>query len=567
MSALAYALTAALIQSLWQDAVLAVVCVAVLAALRRRSASARYLVSCATLALMLALPIATAAVFYLDGGGANAVAGTARGRAPALLESTTMPMPDAWLGEAAGRMAWVAWLEAWALPLWSLGVMVFSLRLLSGGAHALALSRRWEPADETIAAMVQQIAGRMGLRRPIRVGISRLADDPATLGWLRPLILLPPATAMGLTPQQLEAVLAHELAHIRRHDFAVNVAQMVAETVLFYHPAVWWVSKRIRFERELCCDDAAVQVCGDAFGYARALTTLAKMRVAVPQVAMSAAGHLVRRIERLLGSTGSRHRPPAWRVAVAATLVVTSGALSADWLRAQSSGQASAGAAAIAGHVFDPFGAPVENVLVYLESAAHERPFFARVRTDHSGRFAFDRLPGGSFVLTAPMDFVPSASVTVAAGSSLERDVRMQLEPFVDRFTVCAACSFAVETYVPPDSLVEEFERDRQEGWYQTVTAAEPAGGWEFYRPPITIYPFDLRDAGIQGTVVVEGRIGADGFAQGLQAVASAHPRLTRLAISELEQQRWQPARVRGVPVDVPLRITIDFRLDATDAH
>src|SRR5688572_32534263 len=87
---------------------------------------------------------------------------------------------------------------------------------------------------------------------------------------------------MGITPQQLQAVLAHELAHIKRHDYLVNVFQVVAETVFFYHPAVWWTSKQIRIERELCCDDIAVRSCGDPIGYARALTALARQQLASP---------------------------------------------------------------------------------------------------------------------------------------------------------------------------------------------------------------------------------------------------------------------------------------------
>ncbi len=106
-----------------------------------------------------------------------------------------------------------------------------------------------------------------------------MTDSPATLGFLRPVILLPPAVALGVTPQQLEALLAHELAHIRRHDYLVNVLQMLAETLFFYHPAVWWASRRIRVERELCCDDIAVDACGDAVGYAQALTKVARLQV------------------------------------------------------------------------------------------------------------------------------------------------------------------------------------------------------------------------------------------------------------------------------------------------
>src|SRR5262249_26688490 len=126
---------------------------------------------------------------------------------------------------------------------------------------------------------------------------------PMVIGWLRPVILLPASAMTGLTPQQLEAIIAHELAHIRRHDYLINLLQAVIETLLFYHPAVWWVSRRIRQEREHCCDDLAVAVCGDALTYARALLEMERLRAAGPQLAMAAnGGLLMNRIRRLVGA-------------------------------------------------------------------------------------------------------------------------------------------------------------------------------------------------------------------------------------------------------------------------
>jgi HEAT repeat protein len=123
------------------------------------------------------------------------------------------------------------------------------------------------------------------------------------VGWLRPVILLPASALTGLSPQQLEAILAHELAHIRRHDYLINLLQAVVETLLFYHPAVWWVSRRIRQEREHCCDDLAVAVCGDSLTYARALLEMEQLRAAGPQLAMAAnGGSLMNRIQRLVGA-------------------------------------------------------------------------------------------------------------------------------------------------------------------------------------------------------------------------------------------------------------------------
>ena len=124
----------------------------------------------------------------------------------------------------------------------------------------------------------RRLAYRLGLPAAAHVVESALVDVPTVVGWLRPAILLPIAALASLTPAQVEAILAHELAHIRRHDYAVNVLQTIAETLLFYHPAVWWISKRIRVEREHCCDDIAVAICGDPLGYAQALAELETWR-------------------------------------------------------------------------------------------------------------------------------------------------------------------------------------------------------------------------------------------------------------------------------------------------
>jgi hypothetical protein len=149
--------------------------------------------------------------------------------------------------------------------------------------------------------------------------LSSLADGPSVIGWWRPVILLPSATLLGLSPWQLEAVLAHELAHIRRRDYLVNLLQSVVEILLFYHPAVWWVSNCVRRERELCCDDLAVAISGDAVGYARALTILERQRLALPQArsAMAATwptlaaagGWIGLRVRRLVGLVQDPNRP------------------------------------------------------------------------------------------------------------------------------------------------------------------------------------------------------------------------------------------------------------------
>ena len=170
--------------------------------------------------------------------------------------------------------------------------------------HQIAMSTpvsAWQSA-------CRRISRRLELSAVVHVVESALVDVPVVVGWFRPAIVLPIAALAALNPDQVEAILAHELAHIRRHDYAVNVLQTIAETLLFYHPAVWWLSNRIRVEREHCCDDIAVAVCGDPIGYARALADLETWRTlrlgsgqAAESMALAATGgSLVERVRRIL---------------------------------------------------------------------------------------------------------------------------------------------------------------------------------------------------------------------------------------------------------------------------
>src|SRR5206468_6673715 len=124
----------------------------------------------------------------------------------------------------------------------------------------------------------------------------------------RPVVLLPVRALTGLTEAQIEAVIAHELAHIRRLDCFVNLFQIATETLLFYHPAVWWVSQRIRAERENCCDDEAIVICGDAVNYARALTLMEEWRAAPALMMAANRGPLVERVVRQVGWNGGGGR-------------------------------------------------------------------------------------------------------------------------------------------------------------------------------------------------------------------------------------------------------------------
>jgi uncharacterized protein (TIGR03435 family) len=216
------------------------------------------------------------------------------------------------------------WLPGFVVCLWIAGVLLLSLRAAGGWMRAQRLTRRVLPASARLGDIARRLKSRLGISAPVRLYTSAIAGVPTVIGWLRPVILLPVATITGLSESQLQAILAHELAHIRRHDYLANLLQTAIETVLFYHPAVWWVGKQIRIEREHCCDDIAVAVCGNAIEYAEALAELEQIRGRIPEPALAATGgELLGRIRRLLGQEPSADSASRslWTIAAAAVLV------------------------------------------------------------------------------------------------------------------------------------------------------------------------------------------------------------------------------------------------------
>jgi GWxTD domain-containing protein len=175
-----------------------------------------------------------------------------------------------------------------------------------------------QPASLELQLLLQKLSRRLKVMRAIKLVNSAMVQVPTVIGWLRPVILIPVGCLVGLSANQTEGLLAHELAHIRRHDYLVNIFQSAVETLLFYHPATWWISNQIRREREHCCDDLAISISGDPLSYAKALSFLAERRSSAPAVALGASGgSLATRIRRLLGGT----EPPAVSRLAAATLL------------------------------------------------------------------------------------------------------------------------------------------------------------------------------------------------------------------------------------------------------
>ncbi|HKV38196.1 MAG TPA: M56 family metallopeptidase [Blastocatellia bacterium] len=358
-----------LIHFLWQGALVALALSLANLLLRSRGANLRYAAACLSLLLLILLPLATFSILS-SSGSASVTITDSRLQPPPIehwsfakngITSSAAGLPansGAAVSSSSSARDAIASVDSapvmqrlrtglvqrlpWLVLIWLLGVAVLSIRFIAG----LRAVRRLKSEATDIPApqwqsKLQRLRRALRISRPVRLCETVLVQVPTVVGWFRPLILLPATALTGMSPEQLEALLAHELAHIRRHDYLVNIAQTTIETLLFYHPAVWWVSHQIRYERENCCDDMAVAACGDLLTYARALADLERLRSSIPYPAVAASGgSLLKRIERLVGvARPERHQAGpqlAGLAVIAAALIVL--AVAGDAIPTRASG-------------------------------------------------------------------------------------------------------------------------------------------------------------------------------------------------------------------------------------
>lgn len=295
---------AAILDSLWQAAAGAALLAAALRLGRRCSARARYGLACLALGgVVLAFGLNLAAPYWRSDGG---------GRGSAVLDFGAPPLTPELGGEAteaaANRRA--AWILAWLPAVWACGVLLMALRLVwaAGCVRRIRLG-----APRLDRRRFAHLAARLdvAIERIRFVETDRLGS-PAAFGALAPVVAVPVGMLTQMPASAVEAILLHELAHVRRHDYLANLLQCVAEALLFYHPAVWWMSSVIRREREHCCDDLVLEATGgDAVTYAQALLTLEESRAGalLAPAATGGGGDLKGRIERMLaGAAGEGSR-------------------------------------------------------------------------------------------------------------------------------------------------------------------------------------------------------------------------------------------------------------------
>ena len=290
-----------LLHFLWQGIAIAAAAFTGMTLVRR--ATGKYLVALAMFALMVATPAVTFLVLWerpVTTSTTNATAGLSKTGQPRIATpAATEQILN--FGSAARERASSIYL-LWFVEAWFGGVLLLSLRSAAGFLLIERMRiKKGAPVTRALHERCLELQRRLRVNRVVQYCESLQLQAPAVVGWFRPVVLLPVSARVGLSASQLELVIAHELAHVKRLDSFVNLFQIAAETLLFYHPAVWWLSKRIRAERENCCDDVAIAVCGNAVEYARALAAMAEWQSAPALAMASNRSPLAERVARLLG--------------------------------------------------------------------------------------------------------------------------------------------------------------------------------------------------------------------------------------------------------------------------
>jgi CubicO group peptidase (beta-lactamase class C family)/beta-lactamase regulating signal transducer with metallopeptidase domain len=338
-----------LLHFVWQGlAVAFVLCILFFAF---RTAQMRYMLACAALFIMTVMPIFTGLYVareqarlegnrYVLEALAKSTAPESMGESVTLEEGVkvvqTTPTQNATNVQTSVTSDKTNYLQItlnldrylpWLVVTWFVGVVALSIRLLGSLLVTQRLRTRFVHAvPQEIEERLEALAKRLNLKG-VQIVESLSVQVPMVIGWLRPLVLLPTSAMSGLSVKQLEMILAHELAHIRRNDYFVNILQTIIETLFFYHPAVWWVSNKVRETREHCCDDLAVELCGgNKFHYAQTLASLDSLRpgssLAVSNLTVAASGgSLLQRIERLAGRNPQTGGVMNWVVSLMLVLV------------------------------------------------------------------------------------------------------------------------------------------------------------------------------------------------------------------------------------------------------
>jgi bla regulator protein BlaR1 len=544
-----------LLHFLWQGAVVGVLFGISLAFATRSSARTRYRIGLAYMTLLALLPVVT--FLWLVPNASDTAAVTLS--APTLIAGYAS-------AAAAAATDWRTLIDPylpWTVLVWVFGVLLMTARLLLEWRDVRRLTRiEIESLSPEWQARVAKLRERLGVRRAVTVLRSARVHVPIVVGWLRPMILVPVSAFTGLTPWHLELIVMHELAHVRRHDYLVNLLQVIVETLLFYHPVVRWVSRVVREEREHCCDDLVVARSGDALGYARALTELAGAQSLRLQTSVgSDGGKLLVRIKRLVIAHEPQRVSTHWSVGamLAAFGMSISSLLQPGAQRdpaldqpARTEVRLTMSASPIAEV------APLDALRDFVQST-RAMPTLAPSAPEET-QDTLATSGAGETASAEPM--VAPGDAPPAPESSAEAPAPSGSGPVIAAESSGEASQAAIETPVAPiaASAVES-----RAGTGTASAPAEAGSAVRFTRPVSgeePEFPIDARLDGIEGWVKFSYVIGRDGTVRNVQIVAARPREVFESAVRKaVRGWRFEPIVVDGTAVEREMTQTIQFTL------
>lgn len=533
-----------LIHFIWQGLLVAAVYAIGRRMLHDRHPICRYYLGLVCMVMLAVLPVITAISTYTPH--------TVEASAPSVSASNAIAAVAVSATESVDISAAVREGLPWLVAAWAAGVLLLASRvfinwrrmkrLLRVGTRPL--SDRWQQRVEYLVELFQ-------IRSAVKVVESTLVEVPTVLGWLKPVILLPTSSFVGLTPQQLELVIAHELGHIRRLDYIVNLFQVAVETVLFYHPAVGWISRSIREEREKCCDDLVISRCGQPMEYAKALANLESIRSGHYSPALAATdGVLFERIERIVCNHKAEPREAlignGLVLLTLAAIVVLGGRLG-DPLAALEAQRSRIADALVAELLTETLPSQSEALLAPLESA--RASFLPEpVAIEQQSAVADETV-----AITSPTLQTPAASnvpVDSRESTTIETQTAPPPEP---EFMGAEEASVPVGEPVALMSIVVDNDATRLPPPQPFVTdtpapalssslpaAQEPEPDLGILRQVDPSYPVQARIAGQTGYVELSFRVDSSGRPVDIE-IEDSHPRrvFERAAISAIKKWRF----------------------------
>jgi TonB family protein len=517
--------------------------VIVAACLRRAAAASRHLVWAAAVLASLALPLLTTLLPVWRSASLTRAAALWNPAQPSATELTQGNASPMIVNAAASAFHAAPWL----LAIWGIGLVAVASRLFGGLFRTATLSGRARVmVNSAWTVDLEEIAQSLRIDRDVR--LLQSADSsamPLTWGVRRPTILLP-LGASDWPPERRRIVLSHELAHIARVDWLLQICAEISRAIYWFHPLAWKAGSALRYESERACDDVVLNSGIAGEDYAGELLTIARSlknspASICPALAIARTTNLERRFAAMLNSSVNRRSSRRSKLFVGLAALFLLLPLAAVRAPAQNAGSFS-------GTVYDASGAVVPNATVILSDAKNKSIEMSSSVAD--GTFSFKSLPPGDYALQAMkpgFEVARDQELVLKVGENRALNIHLKVGTISDSVDVQADGHAQAASATPAKRLKVGGEVEGS----KIVTKVQP------------VYPESAKKAGVQGNVNLRAVIGMDGVPLSLQVVnTDIDPDLARASIEAVSKWRYSPTLLNGQPIEVDTNVTIRFTLN-----